>query len=148
MVTAQEMTTEEYRGPLPPPRLLREFDEAVPGSAAKIIANWQDEGSHRRQLERDESDSARDGLRRQLGFQARGQWFALTVALAGFVVAGYALRLGHPAAAVTICGLNLTGIVTLFLTGAAKRRKRGELPKPPGDPSSSTEMTAPKPPHE
>lgn len=144
--THQEVTTEQYSGPLPPPRLLREFEEAVPGSAAKILDNWRDESAHRRQLERVESESARDGLLRQLAFQARGQWCALTVALSGFGLAGYALHLGYPKTAATIAGVNLLGIVTVFLSGTAKRKKRGELTKPAaGDTSPSTELTAPKP---
>lgn len=148
MISATQEVTEQYRGPLPPPRLLREFDEAVPGSAAKILDNWHEESLHRRQLERDESQSARDGLLKQLAYQARGQRSALTVALAGFGVAAYALRLGFPWAAVSIAGANLTGIVSIFVWGGAKRKKRGELTKPPGADPSSTELTAPKPPHE
>lgn len=145
MIGTQEVTTEQYRGPLPPPRLLREFEEAVPGSAAKILDNWRDESTHRRQLEREESQSARDGLLKQLAFQARGQRSALTVALTCFGVAAYALHLGFPATAATITGVNLTGIVTVFLSGIAKRKKRGELAKPPGGDPPSTDLTVPKP---
>jgi uncharacterized membrane protein len=134
MVATQEVHSEQYSGPLPPPRLLKEFEEAVPGSAGKILDNWRDEGLHRRQLEKDESQSARDGLLTQLSYQARGQWCALTVALAGFGLAGYALQTGNPAAAAVISVTNLTGIVTIFLTGVAKRKKRGELTKATPEP--------------
>src|SRR4051812_3563808 len=54
--------SEQYSGPLPPPKLLKEFEEAIPGSAAKILDNWRHEGEHRRQLERAESDAARGAL--------------------------------------------------------------------------------------
>lgn len=43
---------EAYLGPLPPPDILRQFDEIVPGSASRIIDQFTFQGDHRRELEK------------------------------------------------------------------------------------------------
>lgn len=42
----------EWSGPLPPPAALEAFENVAPGSAAKIVAEFQAEAAHRRQQER------------------------------------------------------------------------------------------------
>lgn len=41
-----------WSGPLPSPSDLQDFDHVVPGSGAKIIDSFVDQGKHRRQLEK------------------------------------------------------------------------------------------------
>lgn len=43
--------TERWSAPLPPPKLLREFNEAVPGAANIIVSEFQEQGQHRRGVE-------------------------------------------------------------------------------------------------
>jgi uncharacterized membrane protein len=40
-----------YQGAIPPPEILRGFEELVPGTAARLIALAEDESAHRRQVE-------------------------------------------------------------------------------------------------
>ncbi len=40
-----------YSGPLPPPEILRRFDEILPGSAQKIFDQFELQSAHRRQVE-------------------------------------------------------------------------------------------------
>ena len=40
-----------YRGPLPDPGTLREYDEVVPGCAKQIIDEWQSQTRHRHEQE-------------------------------------------------------------------------------------------------
>lgn len=42
----------QYRGPLPPPRMLADFEEAHPGTAAQILAMARDEQQHRHRMQR------------------------------------------------------------------------------------------------
>jgi uncharacterized membrane protein len=48
MVQAQMMS---YSGPLPHPAILRGFNDIVPGSADRIIAQFEEQGRHRRKQE-------------------------------------------------------------------------------------------------
>ena len=43
----------EWSGPLPPPSVLREFDETVENGAERIVAAWERESEHRRVIERE-----------------------------------------------------------------------------------------------
>jgi len=40
-----------YSGPLPPPEVLRKFEEILPGSAERIFNQFEEQSSHRRGLE-------------------------------------------------------------------------------------------------
>jgi len=41
-----------YRGPLPPPEMLRAYDEIVPGAAERILTQFERQSEHRREIER------------------------------------------------------------------------------------------------
>lgn len=53
-ITFQQQT--HYSGDIPPPALLREFDQHLPGTAARLIGWAEKEAEHRRALERDALD--------------------------------------------------------------------------------------------
>jgi uncharacterized membrane protein len=44
--------TTSYVGPIPPPSMMREFDELVPGAAARILQLAEDQTRHRMSLEK------------------------------------------------------------------------------------------------
>ena len=45
-------TRTHYRGPIPPPELLRGYDEVLPGAANRIIEMTENQQSHRMELEK------------------------------------------------------------------------------------------------
>lgn len=45
------VTAESFAGPLPPPILLGEYEEALPGLAERIVTMAENEGNHRRGIE-------------------------------------------------------------------------------------------------
>lgn len=45
------MQASSFSGPLPPPDLLRGYDEVVPGCADRIITQFEEQGRHRRKQE-------------------------------------------------------------------------------------------------
>jgi len=55
--TADVKVTETWSAPLPPPQLLREFNEAVPGAADVIVSEFQEQGQHRRDMERQATEA-------------------------------------------------------------------------------------------
>lgn len=46
-----------YSGPLPPPEILRQYDEILPGSASAIIQAYQSQVKHRLNVEQQQVDS-------------------------------------------------------------------------------------------
>lgn len=103
-------TTSAFQGPLPPPSILRGYEDVVPGAAAKIV-DWADsERTHRHRTETTivHAETTRD---------LRGQVLAAIVALAGFGVAGLALLLDHAGVAALITAMDIGGMVTAFIYG-------------------------------
>lgn len=41
-----------YRGPLPSPRILAEFESLVPGAADRVISRWEKQSDHRIEIEK------------------------------------------------------------------------------------------------
>ena len=109
-VAISRRTTSAFQGPLPPPSILRGYEDIVPGSAAKII-DWAD--SEREHRHRTETTIVRAETTRDL----RGQILAAIVALAGFSVAGLALLLDHAGVAALITAMDIGGMVAAFIYG-------------------------------
>lgn len=103
-------TPSAFRGPLPPPSILRGYEDIVPGSAAKII-DWAD--SEREHRHRTETTIVHAETTRDL----RGQILAAIVALTGFSVAGLALFLDHAGVAALITAMDIGGMVAAFIYG-------------------------------
>lgn len=51
LATAITVSRETFAGPLPPPALLGEYEEALPGLAERIVVMAESEGCHRRAIE-------------------------------------------------------------------------------------------------
>ncbi|WP_144982397.1 DUF2335 domain-containing protein [Halomonas sp. C22] len=109
-VAISRRTTSAFQGPLPPPSILRGYEDIVPGSAAKII-DWAD--SEREHRHRTETTIVRAETTRDL----RGQLLAAAVAMAGFSVAAFALYLGHAGVAAMITAMDIGGMVAAFIYG-------------------------------
>lgn len=78
---------DNWSGPLPPPAALQAFEEIAPGTADKIVAQFQTEAEHRRDMERAQA-------RLTIGETFLGQGSAIVFALAALGVAGYSAYVG------------------------------------------------------
>lgn len=50
--TVRRVQFEAWDGPIPPPGILREINEVVPGAAKQIVDQFIAEGEHRREMEK------------------------------------------------------------------------------------------------
>lgn len=48
-----ELRVEYTQGPLPHPRVLGEYDREAPGTAERIMRQWEADSEHRRKMEAD-----------------------------------------------------------------------------------------------
>lgn len=107
-VTVEQTVTRQFMGPLPPPEVLKAYNEALPDGANRIVTAFEKQGDHRRQTE------------------TRGQKYALWIALSAIVAAVVCALQGQPLVGGTIVlsalvGIGLTGAIRLFL----RRRANG-----------------------
>ncbi|WP_158601719.1 DUF2335 domain-containing protein [Solilutibacter pythonis] len=106
-----------WAGPLPPPAVLAQFEQAVPGAAERILKMAEDEGEHARRIQA----SAYHGAARA---QLLGQVFALMVALGGLASATVLALHDHDWVAGIVASTTVTTVVAAFLQArrAAKQK--------------------------
>lgn len=98
----------QWTGPIPPPGVLKQYDEVAAGLAERIVASMEREQEHRHEMDW-------KLLRIHKSIYARGQFIAALIALVcltlGFVL-GYH---GHSAAAIAFVTGGLGQVVLAFL---------------------------------
>ena len=106
--------TQTFSGPLPPPEVLKKFDEVVPGAAERIIKMAEEQSAHRKELEKKviDSDIARSKYGQVLGF---------CIAIVGLVVLAFVSIFGNAIAGGVIGVSTLVSLVGVFMYGAKTR---------------------------
>lgn len=75
--------SQKFSGPLPPPEMLAQYEDVVPGAAERIIVITEEQHRHRMSVETQWLTLIREGIR----MEAVGQYSALIIAIASAVVA-------------------------------------------------------------
>lgn len=108
-------TSIQYREPRPHPQLLAEYERVTPGVGEKIIEAFIAEADHRRKGERFERRLSETLTHSQIANARLGLWLAFAAVVIFASVALVAILRGHPWAGVTILGVDLLGLVTVFI---------------------------------
>lgn len=137
----QQVHQFQYQGQIPPPSLLRDFDEIVPGTSVKLIQWAEDETAHRRKMESQAQEANIASQRRQLeiaAYQSKatfrsdllGQAAGLLVCLCCVIGAIWVGALGYTAVAVALCAIPTAAVVQAFRVSLLKRHGRGSNSQP------------------
>ncbi len=102
-------------GLLPPPAMLREYEEISPGFAERLMAMVERQQDHRHQLE----DLTVRGNERRANW---GIWIGAGVVLLVLAAAVTLSLLGHETVAAVIGGLDIVGLATVFVVGRREQR--------------------------
>lgn len=105
-----------YISPIPPPEILKGYNEVVNNGAERILAMAEKQSNHRMQLE----DYA---IKEQLRQSGRGQNYGLVIAIFGLVLAGVLAVLGYEKLAIVLATTTIVGLVTVFVLGKKKQQK-------------------------
>lgn len=112
----QARITASFAGPLPPPEILVQYNEAVPGAADRIITMAEKQAAHRMSLE---SQVVAADIKRS----NRGLICGVIVSLA-FLAGAMALILaGHDTAGIAIASVDIIGLAGVFVYGSLNRRR-------------------------
>jgi uncharacterized membrane protein len=118
------MRVEAISSPYLPPAYLREYEQIVPGSAARTFELVDRQSTHRQDLEA-------TVVRGSEGRANRGQWFGLIVALSFLAAASVLILLGHEAAGTILGTVDLVSLVGVFVLGRTKQAVNIQRPDPP-----------------
>jgi uncharacterized membrane protein len=108
-----------FSGPLPPPQLLSQYNEAVPNGAERIVAMAETQSQHRRELE---SKALHTDSRNSLYGIIAAFILGMTTVITGAVV----VVKGHSWPGTILGSAGLVGIVYSFIYGTRERRKERE----------------------
>ncbi|MBY6239737.1 DUF2335 domain-containing protein [Methylosinus sp. Sm6] len=103
-----QVVSAKWVGPLPPPAVLREFEDLLPGGAERLFDQFEKEAEHRRSCEKKQLDAAIADTR-------LGQFLAGLYAVCAFGVAAFAIYKEANWAAVVIGGTTIVGGIVAFL---------------------------------
>lgn len=97
-------------GPIPPPEILKGYEQTLPGAADRIIAMAEKETNHRHDMEKSTSDKE---FREARTGQVLGFLIGCLIIIAGVVMA----ILGKPWTGAAIVGGAVIGLVIAFIIG-------------------------------
>jgi uncharacterized membrane protein len=112
-----EMQALSWQAPIPPPEIVRGYNEVIENGAERLFAQFETEATERRAL-------TRRGQTHNFVIQLVARLFALIFALSALGVAAYALSLGHEIAATVIGGASIAMVVAAFTGVPALLRNR------------------------
>lgn len=120
-VAKEEFQASSFRGPIPPPWILKGYEEVFPGCAERIVAMAEKQSSHRQMLEQER-------LIANNQTEHRGQIFAFIIALTAILGGIYLISIGMNASGLTAIIAALVSLVGAFMYGkytqAQERRQK------------------------
>jgi uncharacterized membrane protein len=124
----------EFRGPLPPPDVLQRYEEIHPGTAERVLQQFERETQHRHAIEQKLVDGQLEIQRAEIPAFRLGQVFAFIIAIVGLLAAAYCVSTvpaaGHAWAGASIAGISLATLTGLFIYGRkAKAAEEAEEQK-------------------
>ena len=124
--TQVQITARTWHGPLPPPDDFRGYEAVLPGAAERIMALAERQAGHRHRIEL--TESAAQQRRSSLGLLA-----GFVVAMTALGLGGFLIYLGHEWAGGVVVGIDLVGLVAVFVYGSRTRQTNTNRmrPRPP-----------------
>lgn len=104
------ISQQSFRGPLPPPAMLRAYNEIVENGAERIMAKGEIEQAHRHAVK----NKIVDGT---LARDTRGQWMAYTITVFILIIAAFFAWKGNTVFAGTLITIDLISLASVFLLG-------------------------------
>jgi uncharacterized membrane protein len=112
----EQAISQKYSGPLPPPKMLHDYDLVTPGFAERIVSMAEKEQGHRHNLE----NTAVNGA---INKDKRSQRYALFCIVFLSILCGGLIYSGHDTAGTVLGGATLVSLAALFITGKRTAEK-------------------------
>jgi uncharacterized membrane protein len=110
-----------YSGPLPPPAMLRQYDDISPGLADRIVSMAESSLEHGRDMDRKELEAISASQASDHRYRTVGQWMGFAIVPCFLLLIGYLANQGN----VWLAGLLATGTLAslawAFIQGRQER---------------------------
>lgn len=112
--------TETITGPFPPPDILEQYNQVLPGAAERIFSLTEREQQHRHDLQKKAINGA-------LNKDRRGQWMGFGITVLVLFIACYFAYIGNSAFAMTLVTIDMVALAAVFAIGrSVKPAKKPE----------------------
>jgi uncharacterized membrane protein len=106
-----------YTGPIPPPTILAQYEQICPGAASRIITQFEEQGRHRRVIER-------RTVNYNVGSALFGQIASLILFLAALGLGGFLIYNDKPTGGITaIIAAVASAAWTLHKAGVFRKKE-------------------------
>lgn len=139
-VVHESFIAEQFQGPIPPPSVLRGYEEISPGFAKRIIAMAESETKHRQAMERKVLDAEIQGQTFEAQDTKRGQYCGLVIGIVAILTGGLCGLTGAEWTGSFIGAGGVVGLVSAFVIG--RRQGLNEKNSNSSDSSSQTSEKA------
>ena len=120
--------SQRFSSPYPPPRVLQEYDEVVPGLAEKLIELVESQTKHRLTLEKRQAELEMEVQRARLSAEIEdmraerrekrlGQWLGFGIGTIAIVAGAITSVMGAPVSGGFIGAGGVIGLVAVFVIG-------------------------------
>lgn len=120
-------------GPLPSPELLREYRDIDPSIVDLITGMAREEQAHRHRMDRDLVGLERQEQTNRSQAVRRGQYVGGLLVVFSVFMAVVLVKMGHPAVASLLVGVNLVGLAAVFARSTRPESKPTKSPDAPSE---------------
>jgi len=105
-----------YEAPLPPPRMLEQYEHVLPGSADRLIKRMESQSEHRHGLENRKIDA-------DIKSEKRGQIFAFILAGLAIIGSFYLIATGKDRLGIGTFITTFASLIAVFIVGKVKQSR-------------------------
>ena len=109
--------SEHFSGPIPPPKILNQYEGVHEGLANRIVSMAEKEQNHRHGIET-------LAVKGEINKDKRGQTYAIIASLSIIIGSMILIYLGHDKSGSFLVGSTLTGLAYIFITGRKPRTNK------------------------
>lgn len=134
-VQVETTSSRSFSGPVPPPEVLRDYNNVTPGLADRIVHMAESEQQHRHSLQS-------EALHGNISEVKRGQNYAFIICLVLIIGSILLILNGYPITGTVFAGVTIVALASLFING--RRRREPKKSKPvTNDPVKNSDNTTP-----
>lgn len=113
---------ESFRGPLPPPETLAQYEAILPGSAERLMAMAESQSEHRQKVEITVVTTAKSSIGQESIRAYLGLTCAALIAIVLILCGTFLVYNGHDWAGTTMIVSAIASVVGIFVYGTQNRR--------------------------
>jgi uncharacterized membrane protein len=96
--------------------MIKEYNEIVENEGERIVTHFEEQSTHRRDIEK-------MVIKSQVSESKRGQIFAFVIGIVGLGLAFASALMGYSKFAITLASVTIVGLVSAFIVGQQIQKK-------------------------